>query len=117
MNAFLKQTVQKYLGWAVKNPKKFFTYSMVFLSVSFVISLIQGIFFPSETPFKIKPPALYSKSQTTQSAFVNNDREMEKIVNELKALKTKRDHKALRKEDSLRIEYLFNQYQKLKNAR
>ena len=41
---------------------------------------------------------------------------MEKIVNELKILKAKRDQKALLKEDSLRIEYLYNQYQQLKNA-
>jgi hypothetical protein len=41
---------------------------------------------------------------------------MEKIVNELKLLKVKRDRKELQKEDSLRIEYLFNQYQKLKKV-
>ena len=117
MNPTLKQTGQKCLGWAVQNPKKFFTYSMILLSVSFVISLIQGIFFPSDTTFKIKPPILYSKNQTAQTALVNNDKEMEKIVNELKLLKMKRDHQELQKEDSLRIEYLFNQFQKLKNGR
>ena len=117
MNAFIKNTGQRWLTWIVNNPKKFFTYSMVFLSLSFIGSLIQGIFFPSETAFKIKPPILYSKSQTTQTAFVNNDKEMEKIVNELKLLKVKRDRNELQKEDSLRIEYLFDQFQKLKNDR
>ena len=34
----------------------------------------------------------------------------------IKSLKAKRDRNALQKEDSLRIEYLFNQYQQLKNA-
>lgn len=116
MNPTLKQTGQKWLGWAVKNPKRFFTYSMVFLSLSFLGSMIQGIFYPSETAFKIKPPVLYSKKQTSQTALINNDKEMEKIVNELKLLKMKRDRKELQKEDSLRIEYLFNQYQKLKNV-
>ena len=117
MNAFFKNTGQRWLTWIVNNPKKFFTYSMVFLSLSFIGSLIQGIFFPSETAFKIMPPILYSKSQTTQTTFVNNDKEMEKIVNELKLLKVKRDRKELQKEDSLRIEYLFDQFQKLKNDR
>jgi hypothetical protein len=42
---------------------------------------------------------------------------MEKIVTELQALKVKRDHDALQKKDSLRIEYLYNQYQELKNGR
>ena len=117
MKNFLKQTAKKGLEWAAKNPKKFFTYSMVFLSLSFIGSLIQGIFYPSENAFKIKPPILYSKSQTTQTTFVNNDKEMEKIVNELKLLKVKRDRNELQKEDSLRIEYLFDQFQKLKNGR
>ena len=116
MNALIKQTGQKWLNRATQNPKKFFTYSMVFLSVSFIGSLIQGIFFPSDTAFKIKPPILYSKSLTTENNFKNNEKEMEKIVNELKTLKIKRDSNTLLKEDSLRIEYLYNQYQKLKNG-
>ena len=116
MNALIKQTGQKWLNRASQNPKKFFTYSMVFLSVSFIGSLIQGIFFPSDTAFKIKPPILYSKNKIEQNTTKNNEKEMEKIVNELKSLKAKRDRNALQKEDSLRIEYLFNQYQQLKNA-
>ncbi|MCB4235773.1 hypothetical protein LDL59_13655 [Kaistella anthropi] len=47
----------------------------------------------------------------------NQEKEMEKIVNELQTLKLKRDRKELQKEDSLRIEYLYNQYQELKNGR
>jgi hypothetical protein len=47
--------------------------------------------------FKIKPPILYSKSQTTQNNLSKNDKEMEKIVNELKLLKVKRDQKELQK--------------------
>ena len=117
MNTTLKQTGQKWLNWATQHPKKFFIYSMVFLSVSFIGSLIQGIFFPSDNAFKIKPPILYSKSKMVQNSTANNEKEMEKIVNELKLLKMKRDRKELKKEDSLRIEYLFNQYQKLKNER
>jgi hypothetical protein len=89
---------------------------MVFLSVSFIGSLIQGIFFPSDNAFKIKPPILYSKSKMEQNTTVNNEKEMAKIVNELKSLKVKSDRKELQKEDSLRIDFLFNQYQKLKNA-
>jgi len=116
-NILNKLTEQKWMSWAVNNPKKFYIYSMVFLSVSFIGSLIQGIFFPSDNAFKIKSPVLYTKSVVTENGFKNNEKEMEKIVNELKILKTKRDQKALLKTDSLRIEYLFNQYQKLKNDR
>lgn len=116
MNTILKQKGEKWLQLAVQHPKKFFTYSMIVLSVSFIGSLIQGIFFPSESAFKIRPPILYSKNKTAQDLAVNNDKKMEKIVNELKTLKVKRDQNALGKEDSLRIDYLFNQYQKFKNG-
>ena len=115
MNTTLKQTGQKWLNWATQHPKKFFTHSMVFLSVSFIGSLIQGIFFPSDNAFKIKPPILYSKSKMEQNTTVNNEKEMGKIVDELKSLKVKSDRKELQKEDSLRIDYLFSQYQKLRN--
>ena len=99
MNIPLKQTGQKWLNWATQNPKKLFTYSMLFLSVSFIGSLIQGIFFPSDNAFKIRPPILYSKSKMVQNSTANNEKEMEKIVNELKLLKMKRDRKELKKEE------------------
>lgn len=115
MMTLFKSTIKNWLERWAKNPKKFFRYSMIFLSLSFIGSLIQGIFFPSESAFKIKPPVLYSKSSITKNATENHDKEMEKIVGELKTLKVKRDRKELQKTDSLRIEYLYNQYQELKN--
>ena len=51
-----------------------------------------------------------------QNTTINNEKEMRKIVDELKSLKVKSEHKELQKEDSLRIDFLFSQYQKLKNA-
>lgn len=117
MNAFIKQTGKKWLDRVAKTPKRFFTYSMIFLSVSFIGSLIQGIFFPSQKTFTIKPPVLYSNSRISQNTASVQDTEMEKIVSELKLLKDKRDRNALQKEDSLRIEFLFNRFQQLKNSR
>lgn len=116
MGNLLKLKNRKWFSWLVNNPKKVYMYSMIFLSVSYIGSLIQGIFFPVQTNFKIKPPVLYSKSQVQQNTAVHHEKEMEKIVNELKVLKVKRDQKALLKKDSLRIEYLFNQYEELKNG-
>jgi hypothetical protein len=52
-----------------------------------------------------------------QNTMAVREREMEKIVTELQALKIKRDRNGLQKKDSLRIEYLYNQYQELKNGR
>lgn len=116
MNVFIKQTGKKWLDHVAKNPKKFFACSMVFLSVSFIGSLIKEIFFPSAKTFMIKPPVLYSNNGISQNSASVQDKEMQKIVNELKLLKEKRDRNALQKEDSLRIEFLFNRYQQLKMA-
>lgn len=115
MKAFIKQNGQKALERVAKNPKKFFVYSMIFLSVSFIGSLIQEIFFPSEKTFTIKPPVPYSNNGISQNSASVQEKEMEKIVSELKLLKEKRDRNALQKEDSLRIKFLFNQFQQLKN--
>lgn len=117
MNAFTKQTGQKWLERVAKNPKRFFTYSMIILSVSFIGSLIQGIFFPSRKTFTIKPPVLYSNTGIIQNSAFVKEKEMEKIVSEMKLLKEKRDRNALQKEDSLRIEFLFSRFQQLKNSR
>ncbi|MGI9580095.1 hypothetical protein ACR1PO_02675 [Chryseobacterium sp. RRHN12] len=117
MNAFIKLNGQKWLSRVAKNPKRFFICSMIFLSVSFIVSLVQGIFFPSEKTFTIKPPVLHSNSGIGHNIASVQDKEMEKIVNELKLLKDKRDRNALQKEDSLRIEFLFNRYQQFKNNR
>ncbi len=116
METILKRKGQKWLQWAVQHPQKFFLYSMIILSVSFIGSLIQGVFFPSDNTFKITPPLLYSNRKASQNLTANDDKEMKKIVTEMKSLKVKRDHNALQKSDSLRIDYLFNQYQKLKDG-
>lgn len=116
MNVFVRKNGKQWMEWAVKNPKKFFMYSMAFLLVSFIASLAQGIFFPSDRTFKITPPVVYAQRSVSQNTFGNNEKKMEKIVTELQSLKLKREQQNLRKEDSLRIKYLFNQYQKLKNG-
>jgi hypothetical protein len=81
---FIQTSRQKCLQWIVHHPKKFFAYSMIFLSVSFIGSLIQGIFFPSETVFTIKPPVLYSKSQKEQNPTVNNEKRWKRLWKSLK---------------------------------
>jgi hypothetical protein len=50
-----------------KKSEKVFHLFDGFLSVSFIGSLIQGIFFRADNAFKIKPPILYSKSKMEQN--------------------------------------------------
>ena len=116
MTLSIKQNFQKAIGWAVNNPKRFFLYSMLFLTISYLGSIIQGIYFPTKIDFSIKAPPMYSGSDKTQKSFEARETEMQKIVEELKLLKIKKDNNGLLQKDSVRIEYLYNQFQKLKNG-
>jgi hypothetical protein len=80
MNAFIKQTGQRWLAGAVKNPKRFYMYSMIFLSVSFTGSLIQGIFFPSDTSFKIKPLFFIPTRSSVRILFQSNIKKWKRLL-------------------------------------
>lgn len=59
---------------------------------------------------------MYSKSENKKQELDSRETQMEKIVKELQKFKAKREKGILQKNDSLRIDYLFNQYQQLKNG-
>ena len=59
---------------------------------------------------------MYSESDQVKAKMDESEKKMEAVVKELQLLKTKREEGPLTKNDSLRIEYLFNQYQTLKNG-
>mgnify|MGYP003619974478 FL=1 len=59
---------------------------------------------------------MYSESDQVKAKMDESEKKLETVVKELQLLKTKREKGTLTKNDSLRIEYLFNQYQTLKNG-
>ena len=61
-------------------------------------------------------PNMYSESDQVKAKMDESEKKMETVVKEMQLLKTKREKGPLTKNDSLRIEYLFNQYQTLKNG-
>ena len=101
--------------WVMKHPKRVYKSVMVILVISFGFIFIQYYFF---TPKIVTNnfPNLYSQSDEVKSNLDKNDDKMEKIVKELQQLKHKREVGPLAKSDSIRIEYLYNQYQSLKNG-
>lgn len=106
--------------WITSNPKKFYFYAMILLVVSFVANTIFDIYaYKTENR---KPqfivPSLYRGTDAVASEYENRLKEMETIAQELAEFKSK--HKqgtAFTPADSLRIEYLYEQYQTLKNGK
>ncbi|MDV2442584.1 hypothetical protein CMV00_02065 [Elizabethkingia anophelis] len=108
----MKGKISNIKDWIYKHPIQFYKYTMIFLGLSFVVSIVQYFYFPSKMKFSFSPPPAFSNSSKQKPKA--KEIEMEKIVKELKTFKLKRDKSSLTKTDSLRIDYLFNQYQKLK---
>ncbi|WP_286492352.1 hypothetical protein [Empedobacter brevis] len=96
---------------------------MIFLTASFIISMTYSIFTYSDNSNNsnliVTSSVPYAKSNENEVNTIKmkqNTVKMEKIVNELKMFKEKNDRQLLTKEDSVRIDYLYNQYQNLKNG-
>ena len=106
--------------WIVTNPKKFYFYAMILLVVSFIANTIFDIYaYKTETRKpKFIVPSLYRGTDMVASEYENRLKEREMIAQELAEFKSK--HKqgtAFTPADSLRIQYLCEQYQTLKNGK
>lgn len=102
--------------WMMKHPKQSYKYVMILLLLSFAFSFIQYFFFTPKVAKSLMIPEMYSRSDQIKIDLDQKDQKTEIIVEELKEYKIKRESAPLTKTDSLRIEYLFNQYQNLKNG-
>ncbi len=105
--------------WLKDHPKKTFQYMLVILVASLCFFIFEIFFSETEkNPIQTQIPIMFD----TSDKYINKERKrislrkvkMEKIVKELKFFKNK---KMLTKNDSLRIEYLLNQYSTLKNEK
>ena len=123
MNIISKISQQRWFIWIVNNPKKVYMCYMIFLTASFIISMTYSILTYSansnNSNLIVTSSVPYAKSNENEINTIKmkqNTVKMEKIVNELKMFKEKNDRQLLTKEDSVRIDYLYNQYQNLKNG-
>ena len=112
----LKEKYHQSIEWIMKHPKKVYKNVMIVLIISFVLIFVQYFCFTPKVNVHNNIPSLYSKSDGVQTKIDTNDQKMEAISKELQQLNVKRESGSLTKNDSLRIEYLFNQYQNLKNG-
>lgn len=106
----------KWFKWIVNHPKKFYVYTMAFLIISFIANITYSIYY--EKPIKnytSKYPVMNVEDKNVQLDHEKINEKMKNIVKELESLKVKRDNNSLMKRDSIRIEYLYNQYQNLKH--
>lgn len=107
--------------WAEKRPKQIYIGGMIILILCFSISLIKDIFFPSEN---LLVKAYGQSSSLLEATKVKNQQlkqknidKMENIVKELEIYQKKHQEQGLDKNDSLRVEFLYNEYTQLKNER
>ncbi|MGC4128577.1 MAG: hypothetical protein QM564_03260 [Bergeyella sp.] len=116
----IKEKTANAKAWIFAHPKEFYKYSLALIFVCFTFSVIKFIFFPPSPTKGIEMPMVFSKSEEKIANQKKKNRQREAkmtvIVNELQTLKTKRENGGLSQSDSLRIEYLYNQYQNLQNG-
>ncbi len=113
---FLLRKINKW-KWARENPKKLYQYVMIFFGLLLVLNITLDFFVSKEKKQKDFLPMLYTKSDEAINQYTNKEKRLESIVEELKGLQIKREAGTLSSGDSLRVEFLYHQYQSLKNEK
>ncbi len=102
--------------WLKKHPKQTYMYALGLLLLSFVSFISEAIFFEPKSHSII--PTVLGKSDVylnqQKEKISRNNTKIKKIIKELKEFQHKEN---LVKNDSIRIEYLLNQYQRLRNEK
>ena len=104
----MKERIDSLLSWANEQnrPKKILFCFLVFLVLSGIFAIVREIYFPPKVTFTNIP-----------NFYTQSDKEKEKfhLKEALHSFQEKEKMKSLTKNDSMRIEYLYNEYKKLKN--
>ena len=115
----MKALFQNAKQWAIANPKSFYKYAMGGLILSFVINMIFSILSYNENKntknYIIQ--MLYNQTDQVIKKQEEKEKKIELINEELKGFKIKRDNGNLSTADSLRIEFLYEQYKALTNGK
>lgn len=112
----MKEKINQALFWAneEKRPRKFLIFFLVLLFLSSIFSVVREVYFPPKASFT-SIPSLYAESDKEKAKFQLKEAELEKVMKEIYQFQQKQKHMGLTKSDSVRIEYLYNEYKKLKN--
>ncbi len=114
----IKNKITQGWQWLKDNPKKAYQYMLGILILSAVFFVFEVFFLENKMINSQPVPTLFG----TSDKYINEKNEkialrkakMENILKELETLKYK---EVLLKSDSVRIEYLLNQYSELKNEK
>ncbi len=115
MHFKFKRQYLKILAKLNQNPKNSFKWMMIIGIVSMVWFAFSYFYFPHNKLNRLPSPPAVTSSKPAQKPAPEKPEQIRKIVEELKALKEKRETSMLTKEDTLRIKYLYNQYKTLTN--
>lgn len=112
----MKEKIKSILSWAneERRPKKILYFFLGFLLLSSVFAIVKEIYFPPQTTFT-SIPMIYAESDKEKAKFQLKEAELEKVMKEIYQFQQKQKQVGLTKSDSVRIEYLYNEYKKLKN--
>ncbi len=101
-----------------ENPKKTYKYSLIILVISFLFFGVEVFLLPPKEATITNIPTLLGKSdQYINEQNIKQKERVQKISTIMKELDDLKEKEVLLKNDSIRIEYLLIQYQKLKNEK
>jgi|GEM_PF-436662 hypothetical protein len=105
--------------WMYANPKKFYFFAAAIILVSLVINTFLAYHdYDNRLKAGKSIPSMYQSSEEYIKQDQSRREQLEAIHKELDGFKQKRNAGiALTQADSLRIEFLYNQYQTLENAK
>lgn len=117
----IKETILHIKEYVYQHPKAFYKYSMIILVISLLINVwIEIKYPPNYFEGVVGMPRLFKESdKKIESIRKNREKDLEKskeILDELKILGKKREMGKLTNDDSIRVEYLFNQYNEINNG-
>lgn len=103
--------------WIKNNPKKVYIFSWGTIIISIIINIMIDIYYPNKNTNSVfNIPSLFEESDKKIIEQKGFQIEKEKILREVEILKRKKEKIGLDKNDSLRIEYLYNKYKKIGNG-
>lgn len=110
----MKDKIEQIICWFKERPKKVFISFMAISILSLIISMIAEIYFPPN-PSLVSLPKFYAESELKKEEMSKNEEKINKIMQEVENINKKIENGTISKKDSMRIEYLYEQYKTLKN--
>ncbi len=117
INIILKK-IKLFWKWLKANPKKVWKYSIIALIISLFFFVFEVLFYKPKNIINTSIPTLFNESENyirnEKAKQEETNKKLSKIKKELDFFKNK---EVLVKSDSIRIEYLLNQYKKTQNEK